>query len=131
MSERLFNVWKEFRFDSAHHLDAGPGCDPKYRRVHGHSYQVEVWLRGPRNQFGWVVDMGELERRLVDVRDALDHRLLNEIEGLGAPTMENIASFVWDRLTSLGNLQRVTVRRQQNGEGCEFWGPLEMQDEAE
>jgi 6-pyruvoyltetrahydropterin/6-carboxytetrahydropterin synthase len=125
MSERLFNVWKEFRFDSAHHLDAGPDGDPKYRRMHGHSYQVEVWLSGPRNALGWVVDMGDLERHLKEVREILDHRLLNEVVGLGAPTMENIASFVWDHIAVLGNLQRVVVRRQQNGEGCEFYGPLE------
>jgi len=130
VSKRLFNVWKEFRFDSAHHLDAGPGGDPKYRRLHGHSYQVEVWLRGPRSAFGWVVDMGDLERRLIDIRDVLDHRLLNEVEGLGLPTMENIASFVWDRLVEIGNLHRIVVRRHQNGEGCEFYGPESPSHEA-
>ena len=123
MTERLFNVWKEFRLDSAHHLDAGPAGDPKYRRIHGHSYQVEVWLRGPRNAFGWVEDMGDLERKVSSVRDALDHRLLNDIESLGAPTMENLASFIWDRLSDIESLHRITVRRQQNGEGCEFYGP--------
>jgi 6-pyruvoyltetrahydropterin/6-carboxytetrahydropterin synthase len=69
--------------------------------------------------------MGELERRLASVHSELDHRLLNEVEGLDLPTMENIASFVWDRLMDLPNLHRVTVKRQQNGEGCEFYGPVE------
>jgi len=124
MSERLFNVWKEFKFDSAHQLDAGPNGDPRYRRIHGHSYQVEIWLRGPRNERGWVVDMGDLEKRLTGIRDALDHRLLNEVDGLGAPTMENIASFVWDFLAQIPQLHRITVKRQQNGEGCEFFGPV-------
>jgi 6-pyruvoyltetrahydropterin/6-carboxytetrahydropterin synthase len=123
MTERLFNVWKEFRLDSAHQLDAGPDGDPRYGRIHGHSYQVEVWLRGPRNSHGWVIDMGDLERRLVSIQATLDHRLLNEVEGLGPPTMENIASFVWDHLNDIQNLHRITVRRQQNGEGCEFYGP--------
>jgi 6-pyruvoyltetrahydropterin/6-carboxytetrahydropterin synthase len=124
MSSELFNVWKEFRFDAAHQLDAGPEGDPRYRRLHGHSYQVEVWVRGPRTAFGWVVDMGDLERRLRGIQDALDHRFLNEVEGLGAPTMENIAAFVWAGLSDLPQLHRVMVKRQQNGEGCEYYGPL-------
>lgn len=125
MTPALFNVWKEFRFDSAHQLDAGPGGDPKYRRLHGHSYQVEVWVRGPRTEYGWVVDMGDLERRIERVRDDLDHRLLNEVEGLGPPTMENIAAFVWEKLADVPILYRVQVKRQQNGEGCEYYGPTD------
>lgn len=123
MSEHLFNVWKEFRFDAAHQLDAGGDGDPRYRRLHGHSYQVEVWLRGPLTARGWVVDMGDLERRIGVARDALDHRFLNEVEDLGIPTMENIAAFVWRRLGDLPQLQRVVVKRTQNGEGCEYLGP--------
>lgn len=123
MKAALFNVWKEFRFDAAHQLDAGPGGDPRYRRLHGHSYQVEVWVRGPRTQYGWVVDMGDLERRLQTVHEQLDHRFLNEIEEMGPPTMENIAAFVWEGLADVPQLHRVMVKRQQNGEGCEYYGP--------
>ena len=125
MNMQVFNVWKEFRFDAAHQLDAGPDGDPRYRRLHGHSYQVEVWVRGPKTEFGWVIDMGDLERRLQQVHEALDHRFLNEVEELGIPTMENIASFVWERLSDLPKLHRVMVKRQQNGEGCEYYGPQE------
>lgn len=124
MSEKIFTVWKEFRFDAAHHLDAGEGGDPRYRRMHGHSYQVEVWLRGPLNQHGWVVDMGDLLRRIEVVREMLDHRCLNDVEGLGIPTMENIARFVWENLGDLPQLHRVAVKRAQNGEGCEYGGPV-------
>ena len=123
MSEQLFTVWKEFRFDAAHQLDAGPEGDPRYRRMHGHSYQVEVWVHGPLDERGWVVDMGDLERRIEVARDALDHRLLNDVEGLGIPTMENIARFTWEKLGDLPQLQRVVVKRAQNGEGCEYRGP--------
>lgn len=123
MSNALFNVWKEFKFDAAHQLDAGPDGDPRYRRLHGHSYQVEVWIRGPRTSCGWVVDMGDLERELANAHHALDHRFLNDVEGLGAPTMENIAAFVWERLSGFQALHRVVVKRGQNGEGCEYFGP--------
>ncbi|HEX7325670.1 MAG TPA: 6-carboxytetrahydropterin synthase [Rhodanobacteraceae bacterium] len=123
MSQPVFNISKEFRFDAAHHLDAGPGGDPRYRRMHGHSYQVEVWVRGPANERGWVVDMGDLERRIDVARDMLDHRLLNDVPGLGIPTMENISRFVWEKLGDLRGLNRVVVKRVQNGEICEYQGP--------
>lgn len=123
MNAQLFTVWKTFQFDAAHQLDAGPGGDPRYRRMHGHSYQVEVWLRGPLTERGWVIDMGDLERRIAVAHDALDHRLLNDVVGLGIPTMENIARFVWEKLGELPQLLRVVVKRTQNGEGCEYHGP--------
>jgi 6-pyruvoyltetrahydropterin/6-carboxytetrahydropterin synthase len=67
--------------------------------------------------------MGDLQRRIEVARDALDHRMLNDVEGLGIPTMENIARFVWEKLGDLPRLQRVVVKRAQNGEGCEYRGP--------
>lgn len=118
----IFNVWKQFRFDAAHQLDAGPDGDPRYRRLHGHSYQVDVWLRGPRTDRGWVVDMGDLERRLQLVYEKLDHNFLNDIPDLGTPTMEGIAAFVWRELSDIPQLKRVVVKREQSGEGCEFEG---------
>lgn len=124
MSGAEFNVWKEFRFDAAHQLDGGPEGDPKYRRLHGHSYQVEVWVRGPRTDKGWVTDMGVLENHIQRVRGDLDHTFLNNVPDLGSPTMENIAAFVWNRLSDLPRLHRVIVKRQQNGEGCEYFGPI-------
>ena len=35
-------------------------------------------------------------RRWKPIRELLDHRLLNEIEGLGDPTLENLARFIYD-----------------------------------
>lgn len=122
MSEPLFDVWKEFNFDAAHQLDGGPDGDPRYRRLHGHSYQVRVLLRGPRTEYGWVVDMEALERQLKLLREDLDHRFLNDIEGILVPTMENISLYVWQRLSDMKQLRSVHVMRRQNGEGCEYSG---------
>src|SRR3546814_11658480 len=126
MEIQVVNVWKKFRCGAAHQLDAGPDGDPRYRRLHGHAYQVEGWVRGPRTQYGWVVDMGDLERRLDAIHAKLDHRFLNEIEEMGPPTMENIAAFVWADLTDLQQLHRVLVQRAQSGVGCEYYGPHEV-----
>ena len=41
--------------------------------------------------------------------------------------MENIAAFVWAKLVDLPQLHRVMVKRQQNGEGCEYYGPQDLE----
>jgi 6-pyruvoyltetrahydropterin/6-carboxytetrahydropterin synthase len=121
----MFELWKEFRFDSAHTLDGEDSGDARYTRMHGHSYQVEVWLRGERNSNGWVTDLGALERRIGMVAAELDHRYLNQVEGLGAPTMENIAAFVWMRLAEMPSLHKVVIRRDSANEGCVYRGPVQ------
>ena len=119
----MFEVWKEFRFDAAHSLDAGPEGDPRYRRVHGHSYQVEVWIYGDTTDQGWVMDMGVFEKRIGAVALTLDHYYLNDVEGLGLPTMENISAYVWRALADLRGLSKIVVRRDSAREGCIYRGP--------
>ena len=59
---------------------------------------------------GFVVDFFDLEGAFAKVTDALDHRCLNEIEGLENPTAENIAVWIWNRLNScLSDLSSVRV----------------------
>jgi 6-pyruvoyltetrahydropterin/6-carboxytetrahydropterin synthase len=119
----MFEVWKEFKFDCAHTLDGGVGGDQRYTRIHGHSYQAEVWVRGEKTVHGWVTDLGTLDRRLAAVASQLDHRFLNEVESLGPPTMENLSAFIWASLEDIGGLYKVTVRRDSSGEGCSYFGP--------
>lgn len=120
----MFEVWKEFRFDAAHTLDAGPEGDPRYRRMHGHSYHVEVWVCGPTNEKGWVMDMGDFEARINEAALLLDHYYLNDVQGLGAPTMENISAFVWRALADLKGLSKVVVKREAAREGCVYRGQI-------
>jgi 6-pyruvoyltetrahydropterin/6-carboxytetrahydropterin synthase len=85
-------ITQQFTFDAAHSLDAGAG---ENRRMHGHSFYVDVTLRGePNAKTGFLRDFGEVEAVLKSVRELLDHRLLNDVEGLGAPTLENLARFI-------------------------------------
>ena len=45
--------------------------------------------------------------------------------GLGAPTMENIAAFVWMRLAEMPSLHKVVIRRDSANEGCVYRGPVQ------
>jgi 6-pyruvoyltetrahydropterin/6-carboxytetrahydropterin synthase len=119
----MFELWKEFGFDAAHTLDGGASGDPRYRRMHGHSYQVEVWICGELSEKGWVLDMGDFEGRLAAIAKQLDHYYLNDIQGLGAPTMENISAFIWRGLSDVDGLAKVVVRRDSAREGCVYRGP--------
>jgi len=112
-----------FGFDAAHRFASTPRGH-KYRGVHGHSFQCQVALRGtPRQPHGFVADLAHVERACLAVRKQLDHKLLNEINGLSTPSLEHLALWIWRRLaTKLPGLARVTVRRDSLGQACSYTG---------
>jgi len=81
------------------------------RAGHGHNYVIEVTVRGDGK-----VGVGEFERKVEDgFLSVVDHKNLNadvaEFSGLN-PTVENISSFAWERLSGVfgaGELLKVTV----------------------
>ena len=117
-------VYKEFTFEAAHLLPSAPAGHPN-ARVHGHSFRVRVTVNGqPNDETGVVVHFDDLEAAMQDARDALDHRFLNDIEGLAAPTLEHIAAWLWDRLHNrLRGLAEIEVARDTCHEGCIYRGP--------
>lgn len=117
----MFEITKAFQFDAAHFLPhAAPGHPNA--RVHGHSFTVEVTLQGvPDPKTGLIVDFATIEAELAQLREGLDHHFLNEIEDLGAPTLENLARYIFERLSRrLNGLTRVTVRRPSCREACTY-----------
>ncbi|KRR06461.1 6-carboxy-5,6,7,8-tetrahydropterin synthase [Bradyrhizobium jicamae] len=91
-------ISQAFKFEAAHRL---PNLPPTHKcsRVHGHSYRVEVQLDGRLDPVtGFVVDFSDLEEAFLGIIKALDHRCLNEVEGLENPTAENIVVWIWERL---------------------------------
>lgn len=123
----MFELSKQFRFDAAHTLDRIIETESS-RRIHGHSYRAEVTLRGvPDPVSGMIMDVGILERELETVRDALDHRFLDEINDLGPATMENLCRWIWGRLKpNIPALSKVSVYRDSNSDACSYWGEEEV-----
>lgn len=103
-------IFREITFESAHRLPQVPEGH-KCGRLHGHSYRARVWVRGEVDpQLGWFMDLGVLREKLEPVRLALDHRYLNEIEGLENPTSEVVARWMWERLApALPGLVRIEI----------------------
>ena len=120
----MFEISKQFRFEAAHTLDRAIETDAS-RRIHGHSYRAEVTLRGePDATTGMIMDLGLLQRALDAARDALDHRLLDDVEGLGPATLENLAQWIWAKVApACSELAVVAVYRDSEGDTCRYFGP--------
>lgn len=116
------NVFKEFTFEAAHRLPNVPEGH-KCARLHGHSFRVAIHVEGEvGDDSGWVVDFAEIERAFAPLRDQLDHRYLNEVDGLDNPTSERVAVWIWERLApALSGLDKVVVRETCTA-GVEFRG---------
>ena len=89
---------KSFGFESAHWLPKFPDGH-KCRRLHGHSFRVDVVVEGEvPEEAGYLVDFGVIKAAIKPIEETLDHRCLNDIEGLENPTSEMLAKWIWDRL---------------------------------
>lgn len=93
-------VSKTFTFDAAHRLDKLPP-DHKCHRLHGHTYKVEIMVKGELDAIGMVINYDDLARIWEPVNLLLDHRYLNEIPGLENPTTEHLVKFIYDLLVDL------------------------------
>jgi 6-pyruvoyltetrahydropterin/6-carboxytetrahydropterin synthase len=89
---------KDFRFEAAQMLPSLPG-DHKCKRMHGHSFMVEISVEGEVDpEIGWVYDHAEITGAMEPLMERLDHSSLNEIEGLENPTIELMAGWLWRKL---------------------------------
>ena len=113
---------RTFRFEAAHSLPNIPEGH-KCRRLHGHSYRVDVHVVGRVDPHtGWIMDFGELRGAVEPVLADLDHRVLNEVPGLANCTSELLARYIWDRVaTGLPGLSAVTVWESDNSR-CVYRG---------
>ena len=116
------DIYKEFSFEAAHRLPHVPEGH-KCRRLHGHSYRVEVHVRGePDPVTGWICDFNDLRVAFAPLHALLDHNYLNEVDGLANPTSEVLAKWIWQRLKpSLPNLARVVIKETCTS-GCIYAG---------
>ncbi|KFE70247.1 6-carboxytetrahydropterin synthase QueD [Hyalangium minutum] len=115
-------IFKAFTFEAAHRLPFTPEGH-KCRRLHGHSFSVEIHIRGAVDpQVGWIRDFADLKAAFQPLHETLDHHYLNEVPGLENPTSENLARWIWQRLKpSLPELSSVVVRETCTS-GCIYAG---------
>jgi len=95
----MYEVKVKSKFSSAHYLREYKG---KCEELHGHNWHVEAISQAEElNGIGMVADFGKLKKELNEILQDLDHKHLNEIEYFKTvnPTSENIARYLYDRLT--------------------------------
>lgn len=124
-------IYKRFRFEAAHRLPHVPP-DHKCYRLHGHSFEVELAVSGPIGEHsGWVVDFDEIRRAFAPLHDALDHRCLNDIDGLENPTSEHLCRWIWARVEPVLPLLSAVSVRETCTAGCTYRGEAPSKNEGE
>ncbi|MBL0938807.1 MAG: 6-carboxytetrahydropterin synthase QueD [Gemmatimonadaceae bacterium] len=115
-------IYKQFTVEAAHRL---PNVPPGHKcaRLHGHSFGIELRVRGAIDaELGWVQDFADIKAVFKPIYDQLDHHYLNDIPGLENPTSERLAVWIWERLKpDLPGLSAVIVRETCTS-GCEYRG---------
>ncbi len=105
-----FMLTSQLEFAAAHRLR---GYEGNCARLHGHNWKVEISVSGEHlNDVGMLMDFKEIKRRAKVVLDELDHFYLNDITPFNDelnPTAENIAWFLFDRLSKDINDNRISV----------------------
>jgi 6-pyruvoyltetrahydropterin/6-carboxytetrahydropterin synthase len=109
----MYEIYVAARFEAAHRLvgDFGPAA-----RTHGHTYRMEVILRGHHlADDGTLYDIGELGQAVEELAGSMHYRDLNEVPGLADvnTTAEAVASYCWEKLAQSlrgRGLDSLTVR---------------------
>ncbi len=115
-------IYKKFNIEAAHRLPHVPE-QHKCARLHGHSFQITIYVSGEVGmQTGWVIDFADIKKAFTPLYEQLDHHYLNEIEGLDNPTSENLARWIWQRLKPmLPGLCKIKIEETCTS-GCIYQG---------
>jgi len=106
--DREVLVSKEFTFDSAHHLHCYEG---KCKSLHGHTYKLQVIMRGKVDERGISIDFADIKRIAKErVIDLLDHRYLNEALPLMNTTAENMVVWIYEQIDAALREERLYPR---------------------
>ena len=109
----MYSINKIFTFEADHRLLDHPG---QCRNLHGHSYKVEVVLKGRHlKESGMLMDFGDLSKAVKGILRHWDHSTILHkddplVEVLGGrelkltvltepPTAENMARHIWTLLS--------------------------------
>jgi 6-pyruvoyltetrahydropterin/6-carboxytetrahydropterin synthase len=106
------DVTRRFTFSAAHRYARPEWSEAENRArygplatVHGHTYTLEVTVRGPVDpRTGMVIDLADLKGLVAEtVLARFDHAYLNEDAAFPpgvVPTTENLVQVIWDLLAS-------------------------------
>ena len=94
----MYDLMIRGHFDAAHALHGYPG---ECRNLHGHTWDIEVVVRGSElDEVGIVYDFKTLKADLAAVLEPLDHAYLNDVPPFDVlnPTAENLSRHIYESL---------------------------------
>ena len=92
------SITKVFSFDCAHRLY---DYDGKCKNIHGHTYKLEITLKGNISNSGMIIDFHDLNDIVnKNIINKVDHIYLNDIFDFN-PTCENLAIWIWSELSKI------------------------------
>jgi 6-pyruvoyltetrahydropterin/6-carboxytetrahydropterin synthase len=106
----MFEISIRDEFSSAHNLRGYKG---KCEAVHGHNWQVGVVVSSKSlDSIGMAIDFKKLKEITNSVIKDLDHKYLNDLAYFKKinPTSENIAKFIFDRISPLIKREKVSLK---------------------
>lgn len=113
----MLSVFLDYSINCAHTLPLLPDGH-KCKTVHGHRYDIRIEISGAIDAQGWIIEYDQARSVLDDCVMSLDHKMLNEIEGLGNPTCELIVYWLKQRIErKLPSVSLIEVR-ETNDAGC-------------
>lgn len=122
MTGDWMEIYKLFTIEAAHRLPSVP-AGHKCGRLHGHSFRVEIHVRGRVGaESGWVMDFGDIAKAFQPLFEEVDHHYLNDVAGLSNPTSENLARWIWQRLLPALPLLNKVVVSETCTSGCVYEG---------
>lgn len=106
-----FQLKQQFQIESARFLTGLPASHP-CSNMHGHSFVIILTLVGPLDPVkGWVQDYHEISTLMKPLLDQLDHKVLNNVQGLENPTSEKLAVWIYDQAKkTIPTLKQVTIK---------------------
>lgn len=116
------DLFRIYHLQCARRLPGLPDSHP-CSRLHGHSFQIKLTLRGDLDpRLGWVMDFDAIDSVWQRIHAQLDHRYLNDIAGLGNPSSENLTVWLWQALQQdLPQLHAIAVM-EGHDKGCIYYG---------
>ncbi|MDR3315850.1 MAG: 6-carboxytetrahydropterin synthase QueD [Coriobacteriales bacterium] len=101
ISEGSYTLTVKDHFDAAHALVGYPG---QCRDLHGHTWDIEVSVRGTKlDEVGIVYDFKDIKANLKVITDQYDHKYLNDVPPFDTinATAEHLARVIYEQLAAL------------------------------
>lgn len=134
----MLSITREFRFEAAHRLylphlssEENKAIFGSCATMHGHSYRLQVTLRGIPNAYGWLLNFSELKAIVRHhVLNDYDHVELNTLADFrdAPPTAENIVEAISRRLKPHCEGKHYHLFRVSVFETADAWATWEAVD---